>query len=643
MKRLLMAAAAFGLAAGIVPAGCKIGSEDASEPFGLLRKVADAGELEASIKAGFTTLHPSVTSDTTALVAADSTTVGNYSRTYVQEVGVDESDSVKYDGEYLFLAPVRQQVPCCFITDLASTTVPAGEAAIRIFETDPAAAGAAPVGTIPLAEGVSVQGLYRTGDRLVALTSEALYGTYGAAWSSLAIWAPETAGLAVYDTTDIAEPAVVFEADFEGVFVSSRRIGDVVYVISRFTPAVENVVYGVATAADQAANQAALADVSLAELLPAITVNGESRSLVTPEDCFVPSDEPPAYPGITSITAFPIDDPAAFTTVCYNDDAYGVYVSPTAIYIAQSKSEGQDTRLHKFALDGGGPDYAGSADIEGIVWTGGQGDFRLHEKDGHLRALSTRYDPVASDFLDHRLYVLRESPTAPALEIVARLPNDDRPEEIGKPNEQLYGVRFLDDRAFAVTFRLIDPLYVLDLSDPADPRIAGTLEVPGFSEFLHPVGEDLLLGLGFSDTNAVKLELFDVSDLSRPLSIASDVLGGNGSVSEAIYDRHAFTYLADVGGVDRFTIPADLVVPGDSVPLFESGLYMYEVRDKDMPALASLQRVGAAVVRKGSPDGWPDYSMRNRAVLHDDAVYYVRDNELYSLFWGTSEIVSGPN
>lgn len=651
MKRFLLQVMTFALAAGVLLSGCGGGSSspDAGprpEPVGLLRKVTSADELEASIKSGFATIRSNASLDSTAAgVSSGAPSIGAFSRTYTQEQDVDEFDSIKYDGEYLFVAPMRQQFPCCFLAAqplAGGISPPPAERSIRIFETDPATAGATAVAVIPLDDDISVQGLYRTADRLVAMTSRSFFGSYGDAWASLAIWAPEESGISVYDTSDIAQPELVFDATFDGVFIESRRVGDTVYVISRFTPNVDNLIFSVTNAAEQAANEAVLNGVSLADLLPKITINGEEQSLVAPDNCFVPSDEPPAYAVITSITAIPVTNPGAFTTTCYNDDAYGIYVSSSAVYVAQSKSDGQATRLHKFMLNAGAPDYAGSGEIEGIVWTGGQADFRLSEKDGDLRVFASKFEGAAPDFIDHFLYVLRESSTAPALDIVSRLPNDNRPEEIGKPNETLYGVRFMDDRAYAVTFERIDPLYVFDLSDPGDPQIAGTLEISGFSDFLHPVTDDLLLGLGTSDNNAIKLELFDVSNLSQPLSIGSDVLGGRGSFSEAAYDRHAFTYLPDVNGVDRFTIPADLTADDDSFRLIESGLYLYEIRDKTTPRLSSLQRVGSAIVESEGAGGIPNYSARSRAVLHDDAVYYIRDDKVYSLFWSMPDVLTGP-
>jgi uncharacterized secreted protein with C-terminal beta-propeller domain len=194
----------------------------------------------------------------------------------------------------------------------------------------------------------------------------------------------------------------------------------------------------------------------------------------------------------------------------------------------------------------------------------------MNEYNGDLRLIATQWRSVSEDSVDHLLYILRESNTRPELEIVSTLPNDQRPGEIGKP---------------AVTFERIDPLYAIDLSDPTDPFIAGELEVTGFSDFLHPVSDDLLLGLGRDAPGGIpggiKVELFDVSNLAQPLSRGSTVIGGQGSFSEALHDRHAFTYQADVNGIDRFTIPVQ-VYSDDGIWEYEgAALYLFEIRDKD--------------------------------------------------------------
>ncbi|MDH4125676.1 MAG: beta-propeller domain-containing protein [Gammaproteobacteria bacterium] len=618
------------------------------QPAGLLSPVSDTAAFEASIKAGLTAM----SSDeqlalADAAASAGGSPTGNFTGTYTQELNVDEFDAVRYDGEHLFVAP-RRYFHCCFLALDAGGPViepPPIERSIRILATDPANGTADLVSEIPLKDGISVQGMYTTGDTMVALTGRSIYGTFGELWADIAIWAPEKLGFRVYDVSDAADPALTFDATIDGVFVESRRIGNTVYIVSRYTPWIPGLHYYITTPAQQAENQALLASTTLDDLLPKVTVAGETRSLVAPERCYVTTDAVPGNsPVITSVTAIPIDNPSAFSTTCYKENAYGVYVSENALYFTEhlpATAVNRDvTRIHKFALAGTDIRYRGSADIGGNVWRVGQADFRMSEHNGDLRLLSSQFDWNNEDFVDHYLYVLRESSTRPELDIVSTLPNDRRPGEIGKPNEALYGVRFLGDVAYAVTFQQIDPLYAIDLSNPADPFIAGELEVTGFSDFLHPVTDDLLLGLGTDATGGVKLELFDVSNIAQPLSRGSAVFGGPGSYSEARWDRHAFSYQADVGGIDRFAIPANLYAADGSWQYLGASLYLFEIRDKNMPAVAALNSVGS--ISPPSIATTPDWVERSRSFIHNDTVYYIRDEDVWAASWLSPSIVNGP-
>jgi len=628
-------------------AGCgSSGSNDIPDPqpVGLLSAVTDVAAFETSIKSGLTQM-----SSSEQLAIAGAAADVNFTGTYTQELNVDELDAVRYDGAHLFVAP-RRYFHCCFILAdaLAAPDDPGvvPERSIRILATDPASGAANLVSTIPLENDISVQGMYLEGGKMVALTGQMIFGSYGELWADIAIWAPEKLGFRIYDVSDAGNPALEFEASIDGVFVESRRIGNTVYIVSRYTPRIEGLYYYIATAEQQAENQALLANTTLDDLLPKITIAGATRPLVMPGNCYVTTnDDTSDYAVITSITAIPIDDPTAFTTTCYNENANGVYVSENALYFTEPRpdtaAQGDITRIHKFALAGTQIDYRGSADIEGTVWRGGQADFRMSEHSGDLRLLASQFDWANEDFVDHQLYILRESGTRPDLEIVSTLPNDGHPEEIGKPNEALYGVRFLGDTAYAVTFEQIDPLYAIDLSDPADPFIAGELEVTGFSDFLHPVTDDLLLGLGGDANGGVKLELFDVSNIAQPLSRGSATIGGPGSYSEARYDRHAFTYQADAGGPDRFTIPASVFATDGSYQFLGSALYLFEILDKNMPALAALNSVGSIESPSTGPNE-PDWVERSRAFIHDDTVYYIRDEDVWTAFWHTPSIVNGP-
>ncbi|MDJ0751068.1 MAG: beta-propeller domain-containing protein [Woeseiaceae bacterium] len=636
----------------LVLAGCGSSSEPGGgnpEPpvQGLLSAVSDLASFEASLKNGLTQI-----ATTEQLAAADAAATaaaaGNFTGTYTQELNVDELDAVRYDGEHLFVAP-RRYFHCCFILEdsgaPAVTPPPEPERSIRILSTNPAAADAELAGTIPLEDGVSVQGMYVEDDTLFAVTGTMMYGTYGGLWGDVSIWAPEKMGFRIYDVSDASNPTLDADVTIDGVFVDSRRIGNTVYLVSRYTPWIEGLHYYVSNAAQQAENQALLANTSLDDLLPKITIDGQTRTLVAPERCYVTTNEDAPYAVITSIVAIPLDDPDNFRTTCYNEDTYGVYVSENALYFTQHRldtaSSTDMTRIHKFALAGTDARYRGSADVKGFVWRGGQEDFRMNEHNGDLRLIATHWDRTNDDFVDHQLYILRESNARPDLEIVSTLPNDNRPEEIGKPNEALYGVRFLGDVAYAVTFEQIDPLYAIDLSNPADPFIAGELEVTGFSDFLHPVTDDLLLGLGRSAEGGIKIELFDVSNIAQPLSRGSAVIGGRASHSEANYDRHAFTYQADVDGTDRFTIPANVYAVDGDWRYLGAALYLFEILDKDMPALTSLNRIGAIEPPPLDPNA-PDWVGRSRAFIHDDTVYYVRDEDVWAAFWATPTIVNGP-
>ena len=621
-------------------------------PVGLLSQVSDAAAFEASLKSALTAMSSEVQLAAADGIAGGAAASRGFTGTYTQEVNVDEFDAVRYDGSHLYIAP-RRYINCCFrlaaaSDDGATSTGNDPERSIRLLATDPGSGSAELAGTIALEDNVSVQGMYLATDLMFALTSESIYGSYGEPWADVAIWAPEQLGFRVYDVSNVSQPTLQVDAKIDGIFVESRRIGDTVYIVSRYTPYIDGLHYYVTSAEQQAENQQLLDSVSLEELLPTITINGATESLVAPDRCFVTTAADEAgYAVITSITAVPINDPTAFTSTCYNEDAYGVYVSENALYLTQFRADTERardvTRIHKFALSGTDVRYRGSGDIEGTVWRGGQADFRMSEHQGDLRVLASQFDWNNEDFVDHVLYVLREANTATRLDldIVSTLPNESRPQEIGKPNEALYGVRFLADRAYAVTFMQIDPLYVIDLADVADPYIAGELEITGFSDFLHPVNNELLLGLGRGGDGGVKLELFDVSDIAQPLSRGSATLGGPGSWSEAIYDRHAFTYQADANGLDRFAIPANLHSLDGSYGDYESGLYLFEIRDKNTPPIASLHSVGSIrPPSEGTSRSF--YSERSRAFIHDDTVYYVRDEDVWAAFWESPTIVNGP-
>lgn len=636
---------------------------DTEQSNSLLRAVSSEAEFVTRFKASYTQSNRSdqnlaAPQASEEGAAANDGSSGGYSSTYTLENNVDEFDVLKYDGEFLYIVPTLQQT-CCFISQgnqafasdaLVAPQDPQNSASIRILSTNPNAATAQQVTTIPLEDGEYVQGLYVQGDRLISIATSQYYGSYGDVWRDIAPWGQQSMAVKIYNTATIDNIRKIWDIRLEGGFVDSRRIGDTLYLISRHTPYWDNIYYYPASEQEVSANRQTLANTTSADIIPNISINEQTRPLFTAQDCLITRDDQVdkyRSPVITSITAVPLNNPSNAQTTCYNEDASGIYVSPSSIYLSQPKydsSEGE-TRIHKFALDAGKPAYRGSADVPGHLWGRGQVDFRMSEKGNQLRLVTTRYTGDIDDLRDHQLTILQESSDDLRLDQISTLPNAARPAELGKPNESLYGVRFLDDRLFLVSFEQIDPLYVLDLSNSADPYIAGELEIPGFSDFLHPVNKDLLLGLGQSAQNQglVKLSLFNVADITNPVELATLLLGKDGgwNYSEAQYNRHAFTYLQQPDGSDRFTVPVQSSYNTEQDGYVnENRLYLLEINGKSNPAAASLDLIADIIASPAPKQNW--YGGRNRSVIHDDAVYFLSGDYIWSALWTSPDVQTGP-
>lgn len=585
------------------------GPQDPIDPLadtGLLRPVRDAAELESTLKDALGEFVAGGGADVpTASPSAGG--AADFSGTYTLEAGVDELDTARYDGQHLFVA------------SWSAGTVASQE--IRILRTDPATATATQVGAIPLGTAEQLQGMYVANGRLLLVTSEVYFGPWGNAWPAVMMWAPTRFNVQVHDVRDPAHPQRLLSATADGAFVASRRIDDRVVLVSRHAP----------RALLDPQQRRRLSSLALADLMPTLTIEGRQQALVDPRRCYVTRGEARGYAVLTTITTLSLSNPRDIQGTCYDQQSDGVYASRDALYVSEPRylpGSSLKTRIHKFSLRGSRAEYAGSAEVPGALWNGGQQDFRMSVSGELLRVMVTEYVDDPADSFDHHLYVLRPKANERALEIIGKLPSDAHPEEIGKPNENLFGVRFDGERAYAVTFRRIDPLYVIDLANPADPRIAGQLTLPGVSEFLHPVSRDLLLGLGM-ESNRVKLELYDTSVLESPQSRGSMAIGEQSSYSMALHDRHAFTYLAGDGS-DRLAVPAILTS--------RSELHQFEVQGKQTPASASL--VDAGAVSPTEPAG--SVPVPDRAFISGDAVYYVREGKVWGSFWATPSQVNGP-
>ncbi|MBI2343946.1 MAG: beta-propeller domain-containing protein [Deltaproteobacteria bacterium] len=225
-------------------------------------------------------------------------------------------------------------------------------------------------------------------------------------------------------------------------------------------------------------------------------------------------------------------------------DSTITYMSPTGVFAAQNvpashmETDIESTAIHHFDIAGTAAEYRGTGVVNG--WLLNQ--FAMSEFDGTLRVATTiGHVGKTDDLSTNTVYTFDTTttnlPLIGALEGLAQ-------------GEQIYAVRFIREMGYVVTFKKVDPLFVIDLHDPAHPAVTGELKVPGYSTYLHPLGTDQLIGLGkdaedmgeFAWYQGLKLSIFDVRQDIAPSEMASLIIGGRGSDSPALYDHHAFTF-----------------------------------------------------------------------------------------------------
>lgn len=575
------------------------------------------------------------------------------STTNLQEVGVDEADIIKTDGEALFVMRNCGRQTC-----------------IASFALDVAAASAEEVGSYTLSAGNQADGMYLveneagTAETLVSIAGKNQY----LRWFDLWGWGNGSTEIEFINANDPAALQRSETLTIEGALVSSRRIGNLLYIVTRHTPSIAGFQPYPGDEESKSANEALLATASLSDLLPTVaTSTQKGLPLVSSDRCYVPTNavEQGSNPSLISITAIPLDNPSAFSSSCYLGNSEALYMTTKALYLATTHNDysfsgvnsliyapEHRTSVHKFSLADTGMEYRGSGTVDGhLGWSEDKRSFRMGENGDYLNIVTSVGDTWNASS-STTLTVLKQG--ADSLEPVKSIEN------IGKPGERLYAARFVGERAYLVTFRVIDPLFVLDLSNPEEPRIAGELEIEGYSDYLHPVGDKLLLGIGkdaIADEQSVdfgggrgawyqgvKLALFDVSDPAAPKELNSLVYGKRGSESEVLSDHHAFAFLPGNGEtLPRFSIPIQV---NETAPSFEGfdpslasswysftskGLHSFEVSESGL--------IPAGIISGSEPQlGISPFSFYgDRSVLAGDSVFYVHQGDVLTSTWGEAK------
>ncbi len=425
-----------------------------------------------------------------AVISEESSGGQDFSGTNIQVEGVDEADIVKTDGEYIYL--------------VSEDTV----VIVRAFPPEEAEI----VTRLRLYQWVN--DLFVAGDKMVVFLtmSRNVYRDFVGSVPPPSFKTVTT--VQVYDISDRASPELEREVTVDGSYFNSRMIDDYVYVIVREGAYIDG---------DEV-------------VLPCFS-SERRRWEVDPTDIYYVNYSD-TYFYFTNILAINAQDPETdFSAETFLlGAASNLYVSMSSIYITAGQWREQ-TDIYKIGIDEGSISFVADGSVPGRVLN----QFSMDEHDGYFRIATTNgWVSRNGGASSNNVYVLNST-----LDIVGIL------EDLA-PGEEIYSARFMGSRCYLVTFRKIDPLFVIDLVDPTEPRVLGKLKIPGFSDYLHPYDENYLIGLGketveaeegdFAWHQGVKLSLFEVSDVAHPKEVAKYVIGDRGSDSLARYDHKAFLF-----------------------------------------------------------------------------------------------------
>ncbi len=570
----------------------------------------------------------------------------DYSDTNIQELGVDEPDIVKTDGEYLYI-----------ISDLNLYIIyayPAEDAEV--------------ISSITFNQSDRPSNIFINDDKLVVITQSYIYRLYDSSdviyEGEEKIWQDTTkTNVFIYDISDRKKPLEINNIEIEGYYSNARMIDDYVYIITT-----------------QYAYEPLLYNDEDSLYIPRMSLDGKVESIDINDIYYI--DSPDTSKTLTNIISFNVKDdnlditaevfilgtPSTIyvstnniiiTSFSYNYDYDTIYdliieyllpilpdeatnelatIDSLSIddyqkktvseWIIQNYVEKMDEKLkqniamlflmnleksiiHKIRINEGIITYDSQGTVPGYV----KNQFSISEYNEYIRIATTVNGWMVSSYLSsiesyNNVYVLDEN-----LETVGSIENIANGEEI-------YSVRFQDNKCYLVTYKQIDPFFVIDLQDPRNPEILGELKIPGYSTYLHPYDEDKIIGIGQEENN-VKISLFNVEDVINPkelstYKIQSEDEGNKWSYSSALYEHKAFLF-------DR---EKNLLIIPISIDYIESA-YIFNITSNNIK-LRGIINHEPENYSEEKPEMWDnsywpgyyDYSIK-RSLFIDDVIYTI--------------------
>ena len=538
---------------------------------------------------------------TTSLTAGASTSpTPSHSQTNAQVAGVDELDTVKNDGTYIYT--------------ISNNTV-----AIVL---------AYPVTDAKLLAHVSVngslQGIFVDGNRLVIVSQQ--YQQYPLPYTgtlqpgmgaSIAVYPiflnyPQTTSLSIFDISNHSNPVLTTTLVVNGTLAGARLIGDYAYLV---------------------ATQPVYCTGPI--VLPVNVVDG--RALTTEIATVYHSDIADVAHSFTTVVGINVTqvNPTPAAKIFLIGTSSNIYVSLHQIYLTQPIwSQAEQTAVHRISIDGGSISYQATGTVSGHVLN----QFSMDEYNGNFRIATTGYSfnqvastgGVASTYVQQtNLYVLDSG-----LHIIGKL-------EGLSPGEAFYAARFMGDRAYLVTFQRMDPLFVIGLQDPHQPKVMGQLNIPGVSDYLQPYDETHLIGFGKSSENVtwenaalfqgLKLSFFDVTDPSHPIDTSDYLVGDRGSDSPALTDHKSVLFDESL---NLLVIPLsiaqaqpDAASPWSYNPIVWQGAYVFNVTLSN----GIVFRAGITHLSTGQLPSWSNSGFFITRALYISSVLYTISNNMVKM------------
>lgn len=516
--------------------------------------------------------------------------------TNIQEIGVDEADIIKHDGNNIFYLS-NYNLPAIYVNSF-----------LNLLENN----GTKPITKIDLKKMPSE--FYLVDNKLIVLypTNNYFWGLWGKV--DFNVWSNKSQ-IEVYDVSDIKNIKLKHSIEIDGNIVDSRITNNKLYLATRFLPYIMVEyprIYDINCTKPIGIEPISMQDRMIINpnfcyypkdekgyfrfdydhpiekeyvLTPYISIDGNKSELIAPENFYAPY-KLKQYPYITTITSFDLNDFNKKDHVSIVGNSSTLYANNKAIYLVSNeypiyfsfKDYKERLVIHKIAIDSK-LEYKAKGYVDGRILN----QFSLSEYDDILRVAITEGFSWM-DNTKNSIVTLKENNGT--LELLGILDN------IGKEGESIQGVRFLGQKAFVVTFKRTDPFYTIDLSDPKNPKKIGELSIPGYSSYFHPVDESLILSIGRDADNegrnlGIQIQLFDISDFANPKLANKIVIGTSYTHSEALNTHKAFTYRNS----DRvFAIPISNYIGINKAQevSYEYYLDIYEISNKEIKKLTKV-------------------------------------------------------